>query len=268
MFRKLFRGLRPKVIEDAVWTQSLAAMRFFDRLVGDDRERLIDLARQFTVSKTFSGTHGLEVTDTIRATIALQACLPVLRLGLRPYDDFIEVIIYPDRFLAPRSRTDEAGVVHEGIEELAGEAMDQGPVVLAWPDITPDPMWAGSVVIHEFIHKLDMLDGEADGCPPMASADRVEWMRILEAAYERFCDQLDAIEAAIPIDVDPESEAGEAWFADLPLDPYAATDPAEFFAVSGEVFFTDPEALRQAFPRLFECYQQFFRFDLLPRCDG
>lgn len=241
-------------------------MRFLEPLAAEDRARLIDLAQTFVLTKTFSGTHGLQIDDTIRATIAVQASLPVLRLGLRPYDDFVEIIVYPDRFLAPRSRIDEAGVVHEGMEELAGEAMDKGPVVLAWPDITPDPMYAASVVIHEFIHKLDMLDGEADGCPPLAVAARARWMQILEAAYDRFCEQLDAIEASIPIDIDPESEAGEAWFADLPLDPYAATDLAEFFAVSGEVFFTDPSGLQRAFPELFDCYRQFFRFDLLSHC--
>lgn len=263
MLRKLFRNRGLNAIEDAVWARCLTSMTFLNRLADADRTRLIGLARQFTATKTFSGTHGLEVSDSIKATIALQACLPVLKLGLNPYDDFVEVIVYPDRFLAPRSRTDEAGVVHEGIEELAGEAMDGGPVVLAWPDITPDSTLAGSVVIHEFVHKLDMLDGEADGCPPMSAKARSSWLEILDAAYERFCMDLDEVEASIPIDVDPESEAGDAYFAQLALDPYAATDEAEFFAVSGEVFFTNAESLLRSFPELFDCYRQFFRFDLL-----
>ena len=265
MFRKLFRNRALNGIDDAIWADGFASMAFLDRLSAADRQRHIALAREFAATKTFSGTHGLEVSDSMKATIALQACLPVLNLGLKPYEDFVEVIVYPDRFLAHRSRTDEAGVVHEGIEELAGEAMDGGPVVLAWPDITPEASLTGSVVIHEFIHKLDMLDGEADGCPPMSTGARSRWLEILDAAYERFCMDLDEVEAAIPIDVDPESEAGEAYYAHLALDPYAATDEAEFFAVSGEVFFTNPELLLRSFPELFECYRQFFRFDLLGR---
>jgi Mlc titration factor MtfA (ptsG expression regulator) len=268
MFRKLFRIRALDAIDDAVWAQGVASMPFLDRLSAADRVRLIELARRFTATKAFSGTHGLEVSESIKAAIALQACLPVLNLGLKPYDDFVEVVVYPDRFLAPRSRTDEAGVVHEGIEELAGEAMDGGPVVLAWPDITPESPLEGSVVIHEFIHKLDMLDGEADGCPPMSAGARSRWVEILGGAYERFCVDLEEVEAAIPIDVDPESEAGAAYFSELVLDPYAATDEAEFFAVSGEVFFTNPEVLLRSFPELFDCYRQFFRFDLLARdCD-
>lgn len=262
LLKRIFRSWRPDSIADEVWMQCLSTMPFLRRLSDGDRTALIDLARQFATEKRFSGTHGLHVDDMMRATIALQACLPVLRLGLNAYDDFVEVIVYPDRFLAPRSRIDEAGVVHEDIEELAGEAMDGGPVVLAWPDVTPDPNWAGSVVIHEFIHKLDMRDGEADGCPPMSGSARLDWLKTLHAAYERFCLQLDEVEAAIPLDVDPESEAGEAYFAELPLDPYAATDEAEFFAVSGEAFFTDPEGLQRGFPDLYETYRRFFGFAL------
>lgn len=265
MFRKLFRRSPPPAVAEAVWQECIDAMPFLHRLEPDQRHKLVEFARQFVRTKRFSGAHELEVTDAMRATIGLQACLPVLELGLSAFDDFVEIILYPDLFVAHRSRTDEAGIVHEGMEELAGEAMDGGPVVLSWPDTTPDPATSGSVVIHEFIHKLDMLDGEADGCPPLGQEARSRWISVTEAAYSAFWEQLDEVEASIPIDVDPESAAADPYYQKLPLDPYAATDLAEFFAVSGEVYFTDPERLRAAFPSLFECYRRFFRFDLLEK---
>ena len=152
--------------------------------------------------------------------------------------------------------------MHESLEWLAGEAHDGGPVVLSWADADPAATQGPfNVVIHEFVHKLDMLDGEADGIPPLASGRRAAWTRALHAAHTDFCDLLDALERAIPRDIDPESEAADPWYAQLPLDPYAATDPAEFFAVSGEAFFLDPESLRARWPDWYAQLASLFRLD-------
>ena len=124
------------------------------------------------------------------------------------------------------------------------------------------------MVVHEFIHKLDMLDGQADGIPPLPQALRDAWENTLDAAYDAFCDQLDAVERAIPRHIDPESEAADAWYRSLVLDPYAATDPGEFFAVSGELFFFDPAALQQAFPAWYALLSRFFRQDPLAAQDA
>ncbi len=268
MFRKLFSGQRDIGIPDSVWDHCLASMPFLERLSVAQRDQLLQMSRRFAHAKRFSGAAGFLIDDEVRATVSLQACLPVLEWGLHAYRDFIEIIVYPDRFLAPRQRVDEAGVVHEGIEELAGEAMDAGPVVLSWPDSRPEPGTVGSVIIHEFVHKLDLLDGEADGCPPLSAAERHRWREVMGHSYERFCAELDAVERAIPIDVDPESPAADEYFATLPLDPYAAMDLAEFFAVSGEAFFTDSDRFDADFGELAACYRRFFRLDLRTRSTG
>jgi Mlc titration factor MtfA (ptsG expression regulator) len=140
--------------------------------------------------------------------------------------------------------------------------MDGGPVVLSWDDVAGadrDP--SANVVIHEFVHKLDMADGEADGCPPMPAARRIAWRETLEAAYDAFVADLEAVEESIPSHVDPESEAADAWYGRLPLDPYAATDEAEFFAVAAEAFFVEPEVLAGAFPELYDRFRTFFGQD-------
>ncbi len=260
MFTRWFKKKhRTPVIARLQWDASIAAMPFLAGMPADLRERLIDLADRFAEQKDFSGAHGFEISDGVRTAISLQACLPVLRLGLEPYSDFVEVIVYPDRFMTPRSRTDEAGVVHESIEELSGETMHGGPVILAWPDVDPAKGGAGlSVVIHEFVHKLDLLDGEDDGVPPLPAAMRKRWITVLDEAFERFCGMVDDAERSVPIDVDPESEAAEPYFAGLPFDSYAATDYAEFFAVSAETFFTLPGAMSEQFPELLRLYADYF----------
>jgi Mlc titration factor MtfA (ptsG expression regulator) len=249
-------------IDDVSWTQVREALGEVVPLRAEHWVRLRELAENFVRDKSFTGARGFEVTPLVRASIAAQACLPVLALGLGGYRDFVEIVIYPAQFRVPRRRTDEAGVVHETEEWLAGEAMDGGPVVLSWEDAAPGASQAGaSVVVHEFVHKLDMLDGEADGVPPLPAGRRAAWMNALDAAYDDFCERLDAVERALPRHIDPESEAADPWFAALPLDPYAATDPAEFFAVSGEAFFVAPERLREAYPGWHAELAAFFRIE-------
>lgn len=231
-------------------------------LTDDDLTRLRAMTDAFLAAKHINGAAGFEPDALARASIALQACLPALNLGLRAYADFVEVIVYPDQFLVPRRHTDDAGVVHEGLEALAGEAMDGGPVVLSWADIAPGShVSGGNVTIHEFVHKIDLLDGEADGVPPLPSARRAHWERLLERTYESFCDALEHVEAQIPRGIDPESAAADRYFATLPLDPYAATDPSEFFAVCGEAFFVAPLSLREAYPEWYRALSDFFSQD-------
>ena len=184
------RAEAPDLIDDADWAFAIHGLPLVATLPRAAQDRLRALCEQFLREKTISGARGFQVTATVRATIAAQACLPVLSLWLA-----------------------EAGVVHETEDWLAGEAMEGGPVVLSWEDVAPDRDDTGTnVVVHEFIHKLDMLDGQADGIPPLPQALRDAWENTLDAAYDAFCDQLDALERDIPPDMDPESEEADDWY--------------------------------------------------------
>ena len=120
------------------------------------------LATLFLARKEFTGAGGLIATDEIATAIAMQACLPILRLGLEAYDSFVGIVVHPDEVVAQREHVDDAGVVHAYEETLSGEAMSGGPVMLNWRDAArsggPDER-AYNVVIHEFVHVLDMRDG-------------------------------------------------------------------------------------------------------------
>jgi hypothetical protein len=163
--------------------------------------------------------------------------------------------------------------VHEYVEPITGEAREGGPLLLSWEDAqrsTTDAGSAYSVVIHEFVHKIDLLDGAADGCPPFArelheGLDARHWNDTLDDTFERFLAELDLIESELPDGVDPDSEEADRFYAHLPFDPYAAHDEAEFFAVTSEAFFVDPESLQRAFPDWYALLARFFRQDPVAR---
>jgi Mlc titration factor MtfA (ptsG expression regulator) len=251
MFHWLKRAFAPAAIDlpevpDGTWTRVEARLPFLDYLAPEDRPVLRDMARLFIATRQFHGAREFTLHDDILLEIALQACLPVLKLGLGWYDDWIGVVIYPGDFLVPRRAVDDAGVVHEYREPLIGEAWAGGPVVLSWQpgDRAADGI---NVVIHEFAHKLDMRNGDADGLPPLHKDMNVaRWARVWSDAYRGFC-----------ADVDAGVETG--------IDDYAAESPAEFFAVMSECFFEIPDLIQDAWPDLYAQLALFYRQDLAAR---
>ena len=264
---------RPAPIPLALWQRVVERYPFLARLSAGDQARLKCIAEHFLARKRFSGAHGLRVTDFMAVTVAAQACLPLLRLGpddrpeaaLRWYDDFVGIVLHPANALARRTAVDPAGVVHHYTETLAGEAMQRGPVMLSWPAVEragtldssddPNDSAAGyAVVIHEFIHKMDMQGGGADGAPPLprgfmgargVRAAARHWHAVWAPAYAHFCEQV--IHA-------------ERFGAPCPwLDAYAAASPAEFFAVACEAHFVYPERFAAEFPPLADALRAFFR---------
>lgn len=230
------RVLKSHRIEDGLWQAAVSGLAFIPK-----SQKLRELALLFLAEKQFSGAHGLEVTDVMRVTIAAQACLPILELGLDWYAGFTGVVVYPGDFRVQRVETDEHGVVHEWDDDIAGEAMPGGPVVISWDAAANDP--GMNVVIHEFVHKIDMLSGVADGMPPLhRGMDRAAWRASFEAAYEGFCDAVE--------------RGKDTW-----LDPYAAEHPSEFFAVVSEAFFQAAAETRRRYPDVYEQLTLFYRQD-------
>jgi len=270
LLNRLFRRAAPE-IDEAQWRQAVQAMPFLHRLDADDLARLKSLAARFLDTHAVSGAGDFEVGNEVALRIAAQACLPVLNLTLDLYDDMAGVIVYPAAFVVRHSEVDEAGVVHEWEAAMAGEALDAGgAVVLSWEDAQQDHLWddGGNLVIHEFVHKIDMGSGGANGCPPFlvqfhAGIDPAHWKAAFSAAYDDFCARVDALERQLPPDFDEENEHHLELYADLaqalPMDPYGAEAPAEFFAVASEAFFARPAPLQHAYPQVFELLEKYYR---------
>lgn len=241
-------GARYKAIPDVLWESTLQAYPFLAELSPQDQAQLHTLSSQFLAHKEFTGAHGLEVTDDMAVAIAAQACLPVLHIGLKFYDDFKGIVVHPGAMLARRQTTDAAGVVHHYSEVLAGEAMELGPVTLSWEDVASSGALAErghNVVIHEFVHKLDMRGGHANGCPPLPSrASKTAWQRTMQESFAAFRESV---------------SMHERFGAEAPwLDAYGAQSPVEFFAVASEAYFVNSQRFTQEFPALVTLFDSFF----------
>lgn len=220
------------------WQQIAGRISILDRLKEDELHQLFQLAILFLNEKSIQGANDLVITDEMKQSIALQACLPILNLGLEWYQGWSSIIVYPSSYMTESTTTDEMGIVHSGQQHRSGEAWLRGPVILSWRDIEEAGVADGNnVVIHEFVHKLDMLNGRANGFPPMQSGmNPTEWTQIMEQGFADFQNN---------------PKPG--------IDRYGATNPAEFLAVISEVFFERPQDLHQAYPHIYELLVDFFK---------
>jgi len=240
------RTLKRRAIPDALWNLTLARFPFLARRDHESLEQLRRLSTLFLAEKEFCGAQGFEVTDQVAVAIAAQACVPVLRLGLHCYAQFVGIVVHPDEVRVRREVMDEVGIVHRYTEVLSGEAMEGGPMMLSWRDVESaggSDDWAYNVVIHEFAHVIDMRDGAADGVPLLADRQApAAWLDVLNAEFESLLRRL-------------ESEVETA------LDPYGAQGPDEFFAVASESFFVSPRAMRAEHPALYDLLRGFYLQD-------
>ena len=210
------------------------------RLPPELRARLESLVGAFLAEKEFIGCNGLVVTDEIRSTIAALACLLVLdRRG--HYDELHSILVYPAAFWVEDEVEDEAGVVAKRRRVLSGEAWESSRIILSWDDVLEAVRFPGegyNVALHEFAHYLDAEGlGLAAGERPISA-----WADDLAREFEQLLDAVDR---------------GEFTF----LDPYAAEDETEFFAVATEDFFERPVELHAAHPRLYGLLREFYGLD-------
>lgn len=241
---------RPFPQEWQRWLQ--ARTRFYAVLPPQLRERFQGLVSIFVQEKNFVGCNGLTVTEEMRVIVAAYACLLVVNRPDVPhshfYDDLRAVLVYPTAFIVPHTVRDSHGVVSEGHRVLSGQAWDSRRIILSWEDIEHGLAQQGlahghNVVLHEFAHYLDMEDETMDGAPGLGSARAYrEWSQVFWQEYDRLRMNL---------------SAGLPTF----LDPYAASAPAEFFAVVTEAFFEQSRELELQHAGLYQQLQRYYRVD-------
>ena len=245
----VLRTLRRHGLPDHLWRKLRKELYLLHNL---DTRQAVELRKLTTLllqEKAIHGVQGLEMTLEMKAVIASQACLITLELDPASFDGWKELIVYPDAFKVERTVTDEYGVAHHQASPLSGESWQNGPLILSWADVVRDSYkrHPGShVIIHEFAHKLDALNGRVNGMPPLHPDMPVkEWTNALSKAYEHLLRQLEAGKHSI--------------------NPYAATNPAEFFAVLSEYFFTAPDVLKQHCGEVYGQLAAYYRQDTLSR---
>jgi MtfA peptidase len=239
--------IRRRPIPDDLWELSVQRYPFIALRTNDDLLRLRRLSTLFLNDKEFSGAQGMQVDDEVAVAVALQACLPILNLGLSRYRGFKGIVVHADEVLAQRVETDADGVVHEYAEPLSGEAMQGGPVMLSWPDVAEageTAAWAYNVVIHEFAHVLDMDSNALQShlATPDLRAAHQRWLQDLTLEFEGFAHDVD-------------------YGADTLLDPYGAQSLQEFFAVASEAFFVQAAELQQTQNALYNLLRHYYLQD-------
>ncbi len=244
----LLRILRKHPISDQDWRRYSSPLPLLEPFDAAEKAHLRILSTLFLHQKQFTGAQGMQITREVEITIAAQACVEILNLGIDAYAGWVEIIVYPDAFVVEREQTDENGVVSQQNSVLSGESWGQGPVIFSWQDVARDSFKlrpGHNVVIHEFAHKLDMLNGRANGMPPLHPGMPIDkWTQALSQAYTHLLRRLE------------QGHRGQ-------INPYAATNPAEFFAVMCEYFFTAPHLLHDLEPGVYAQLCAYFQRDPL-----
>jgi Mlc titration factor MtfA (ptsG expression regulator) len=214
-----------------------------------ERARLCKLIQVFIAEKYWEGAGGLVLTDEIRVTISAQACLLLLGLPHNYYQNVESIIVYPSTVVPPQRQLgffENTTAPVEPSHPILGQAFLQGPVIIIWDAALRNgrhPDSGHNVIYHEFAHKLDMLDGAADGTPPLRDREEYrDWVKICTFEYLR---------------LRHDAEQGKKSF----LNAYGATNEAEFFAVATEQFFDQPRSMIKSAPDLYRVLKEYYRQD-------
>ena len=228
------------------WQSLLNEVIFYHHLSDTEQSRLRDSMRIFIAEKTWEGSRDLVVTEQMQVTVAAQACLLVLGMDDFFFDNVPTVLILPEDFVRTEKHGLGGDLYLEADSERIGEADHRGQVVLSWADVlyeARNPGQGANLVIHEFAHQLDMLNGEFNGVPLLPAGLKNRWQSIMSREFARLARQ---------------AELGNE---NTLLDTYGANNPAEFFAVVSECFFDLPVPLQSEHPKLYALLRDYFRQD-------
>ncbi len=267
--RSLERRIQQRPIEPKAWRRCLRRYPFLP-----DHPRLLELSTLLLAEKEFSTVAPLQLSDDQAIAVVSQAALVILGMSLgdecinplrrfdalATYRGFVGIVLHPAQMEAKRTETDTAGVVHHWSEPLIGEAMRGGPLTLSWHDVKLANHTAHrgqNVVVHEFVHVLDMQTGNANGVPPLPTRFRPaalsgvgpkaaygHWQGVLSRSFDQFRERLSLSE---------RFDQPKPW-----LDAYGASAPEEFFAVSAEAYFVNPQRFSEDWPEVMALYDAYF----------
>jgi Mlc titration factor MtfA (ptsG expression regulator) len=241
---------RRKILEEpfpAAWEAILLDRVRHDRVLPEpDRVKLRQAVQILVAEKEWEGCRGLELTDEVRVTVAALAAVLILGLEDHYFDNVQTILVYPNAFVVTEERAVADNVTVQEESDRLGEAHRRGPIILSWQEVLENavrPGYGQNLVFHEFAHQLDMLNGDFDGTPDLPTRElRDRWAKVMDLEYRRL-------------------RRADRRHRETLLDPYGATNPAEFFAVTTECFFDAPQAMRDEYPELYELFRDYYRQD-------
>ena len=226
----------------------LEKLPYYRLLSKTDQKAIASSINLFIHTKIFEGV-GIEVTREMRIVTAFYACLLLLRReDLGCYENLTTIIFYPSAVRIDK-KEEHSGVVVQEQVWIDGEAADD-TLVLIWHDAKKEAyhLRKENVIIHEFAHEIDFMDGRADGMPPLLGSQYGAWSKLLYNVFHR---------------LQTKVEHNREWGAYKLFGSYAASNEAEFFAVATERFFQKPQSFAKHFPKLYKQLRDFYKIDPL-----
>lgn len=218
----------------------------YGKLSQEDQKKIERSIRLFVSTKEFIGKE-MEITDEIRVTIAFYACLLLLHIdAANCYENLKTIIVYPFAMVTEQVRAN-GGIYSKEEMVLSGQSAND-TVVISWHDARKEAyhLRHENVVIHEFAHEIDMMDGEADGVPPLELSRYNEWSQVMYTEFKK---------------LNSVALKNRDWGKYKTIGAYAATNEAEFFAVITERFFESPDSLKHHFPDLYKELKDFYNIN-------
>ncbi len=241
------RKLAAAPFSDA-WTEILHRnVKHYAHLSPSEQDKLRDDLRILVAEKYWEGCGSMQIDDEVKVTIAAQAALLLLGFKDQYFDNVQSVLVYPDTYVAPDRKVTRAGVVVESQSSRFGEAWYRGPVILSWPGVLAggrDETGSNNLVLHEFAHQLDMLNGDiVDGTPPLETQEQYErWQQVIHAEHSRLIH---------------DCRSGRPTV----LDCYGTMNIGEFFVVATECFFQAPIEMAQFHGELYDILRNYYKQD-------
>jgi Mlc titration factor MtfA (ptsG expression regulator) len=253
-FKELKRRKYRAIAFSPEWVEILDRNVKHHRSLNDsEREKLYDIIKVMMGEKNWEGCGGLELTDEVLVTISGLAGLLLLGLPHDYYRNVQSILVYPSTVVVPQNMNLGGGPFYIAgkPQPILGQAFRHGPVIVVWDAAVSGarhPESGHNVVYHEFAHKLDMLDGVADGTPILADRNHLNrWAEVCSEEYLRL----------------KKLSRGARGL----LNSYAATNEAEFFAVATEEFFNHPRRLKKESLELYQVLQEYYQQDPAQRAD-
>ncbi len=202
----------------------------------------------FSGTKEFIGVR-LEITDEMKIIIAFYACLLLLHKTVSNcYDNVKTIIVYPNAVVFDNIQASN-GIYKKEQFLIDGQATID-TVIIIWNDAKKEAyhLRHNNVIVHEFAHEIDYMDGVPDGVPPLEKSKYNAWTQEFYSDYKKLNEVI---------------LKNRDWGKYKLLGSYAASSEAEFFAVVTERFFESPQSLKKYFPELYNELKDFFELDTI-----
>ena len=207
----------------------------FYQALGTSKQKEFEQRIQHFLSKVRITGINCTIEDIDKVLIASSAIIPIFNFPGWEYVNLNEVLLYPGSF------NHEFG--QEGpdrnIAGMVGTGAMQRSMILSQAELRQgflNKSGKHNTGIHEFVHLLDKTDGSTDGLPEFLLANHYmkPWLELIHREIKNI-----------------RSNNSD-------IDPYGATNEAEFFAVVSEYFFERPDLLKEKHPQLYEMLNRIF----------